>query len=191
MASTVSNITNSDSSELAKAVPLEERSHIPDNKPTLPDHQKDHIPIGAGEIDYDLWEVLQKPYIHGHRKEKEAKLRIPYFPSGFTVGAVLRGDLSEVSDADELVHAHEGSRPEKTAVRVEGGKAHMGQRRTPSARGRFATLAAEEIKKIIDGLTNFPYTLDEIKVLSIDVRSRGTVQPRIFVKSDAMPPQDE
>ena len=31
-------------------------------------------------------------------------------------------------------------------------------------------------------LPNFPYSLDEIKVLSIDARSRETVQPRIFVE---------
>lgn len=34
-------------------------------------------------------------------------------------------------------------------------------------------------------LPKFPYTKDEIKVLSIDIRSRGTVQARIFVTSEA------
>ena len=33
-------------------------------------------------------------------------------------------------------------------------------------------------------LPHFPYNLDNIKVLSIDIRSRGTVQARIFVTSE-------
>ena len=33
-------------------------------------------------------------------------------------------------------------------------------------------------------LPHFPYGLDHIKVLSIDVRSRGTVQARLFVSAE-------
>ena len=32
----------------------------------------------------------------------------------------------------------------------------------------------------------FPYNLNELKVVGIDVRSRGTVQPRIFVEWGVM-----
>ncbi len=38
-------------------------------------------------------------------------------------------------------------------------------------------------------LSQFPYTLDQIKVVGIDVRSRGTVQPRLCVASEVMDAQ--
>ncbi|KAI1786709.1 hypothetical protein LXA43DRAFT_755699 [Ganoderma leucocontextum] len=140
-----------------------------------------------------LREIPQKPYVNGSGKEKTAGLRIPYFPSGFTVGTALSGDLSEVSDADGAIPMLDGDRPKKTVLHVEflnpayGEKSHMKQRRARSTRGAFATLAAEEIQKIFVALgPQFPYTLDQIKVLSIDVRSRGTVQPRIFVAAEAL-----
>ena len=77
----------------------------------------------------------------------------------------------------------------------------MRRRGRPTTRGEFAKFVAKEIQKIVVGssvhsagsqrvlislaqvdLPKFEYTLDKIKVLSIDVRSRETVQPRIFVE---------
>ena len=40
-------------------------------------------------------------------------------------------------------------------------------------------------------LPKFPYTKDEIKVLSIDVRSRGTVQARLFVSAEVFAAQTQ
>ncbi|KAI1781979.1 hypothetical protein LXA43DRAFT_1152811 [Ganoderma leucocontextum] len=192
-------------SEIAHAVPLEERLRIPENEPanlpiqdlpeavdSTPDplqHQQGHIQIDPEAIDPHLREIPQKPYVNGSGKEKAAGLRIPYFPSRFTVGTVLSGDLSEVSDADGAIPTLDGDRPVKTALHIEfrnstyGERFQTNQRRRPSTRGAFATRAAEEIQKIL-----FPYSLDQIKVVSIDVRSRGTVQPRIFVAADVVAP---
>lgn len=84
------------------------------------------------------------------------------------------------------------------------------QRRTPKTRGAFAILAAEEIGKVLVSgwtlhskrsrdidwllqtqLPQFPYGLDQIKVLSIDVRSRGTVQARLFVSAEVFAAQTQ
>ena len=46
-------------------------------------------------------------------------MRIQYFPSGFTVGKVFSGDLSEVLDGDVAVSPFEGSRPDKLALHIE------------------------------------------------------------------------
>ena len=39
-------------------------------------------------------------------------------------------------------------------------------------------------------LPKFPYTKDESKVLSIDMRSRGTMQARIYVDGFALKPEE-
>ncbi|KAM5533401.1 hypothetical protein V8D89_012951 [Ganoderma adspersum] len=193
MASHDNNLPISTHSEIAHAVPPEERDHLPNNEPAPLDHQQGHIQINAGDIESDLWEVLQKPYEKGSGKEKGAGLRIPFFPSGFTAATVLSGKLNEVVDVNGDIPTLEGqSWPKKTAFYFEFCDAayntpvQLAQRRVsaPLTRGRLATHAAEEIEKMLVKLPQFPYTLAQIKVLSIDIRSRGTVQARIFVTSE-------
>ena len=50
---------------------------------------------------------------------EDGKSRITYFPSGFTVGTVLSGDLSEVHAAEEVPLLGGYTRPDKMALRVE------------------------------------------------------------------------
>ena len=65
-------------------------------------------------------ELPQKPYVDGNGKEKDANLRISYFPRGFTVGKVLSKDLSEVTDPDDdVTSVFDEFCPEKTALHVE------------------------------------------------------------------------
>ena len=46
-------------------------------------------------------------------------MRLSYFPSGFTVGAVLANDFREVSEPEGAAPTLDGNHPEKTAVHVE------------------------------------------------------------------------
>ena len=56
----------------------------------------------------------------GNGKEKGAGLRIPFFPSGFTVATVLSGNLDEVDDANGDIPTLKGqSWPEKTVFYFE------------------------------------------------------------------------
>ncbi|KAI1783348.1 hypothetical protein LXA43DRAFT_1102649 [Ganoderma leucocontextum] len=54
-------------------------------------------------IDSTLHEIPQKPYSNGIGVERDAGIRIDYWSQGFTVGMVLSGDLSEISNPDEIV----------------------------------------------------------------------------------------
>ena len=51
MASHDNNLPISTDSEIARAVPLHERDHLPNNEPAPIDHQQGHIPINTGDID--------------------------------------------------------------------------------------------------------------------------------------------
>ncbi|PIL23486.1 hypothetical protein GSI_14797 [Ganoderma sinense ZZ0214-1] len=207
-------------SEIAGAVPLEERLRVPENQtvqdfpaslePPPPDqparnlnHPQGDIPVPDEDIDRLLHgpEIPQKPYMNGLLKCQAPAERISYFPGGFTVATVLTGNLSEVSDADNPIPTSEGlTWPVKIAFYFEfchpeyNTPLKMQQRRVPATRGGFAKHAAEEIQKMrTDHLPQFPYTLDQIKVVSVEVRSRGTVQARLFIstKGVAAPAQDQ
>ncbi|PIL23497.1 hypothetical protein GSI_14808 [Ganoderma sinense ZZ0214-1] len=190
-------------SSLALAVPPEEYSEIPDNEPVdslapkPEEKQPGHIPIDIAAIDPHLREIPQSPYTKGNGDETRAKLRVPFFPHGFTLSAVLSDDLSEIVDADVAIPAvDEKGHPEKRALHIEvfcnpayARRVHTNQARVISTRGAMAIFAAEQIREIIDDIPNFPYELKQIRVLSIDVRSRGTVQPRLFVDGFVMAQQ--
>ncbi|KAM5533410.1 hypothetical protein V8D89_012960 [Ganoderma adspersum] len=197
-------ITNTNSS-LAEAVPIEDRLRIPENEPVPlliqdvdppapnPDHQQGHIPMLFEDVDPLLYEIYQKPYDSGLKLKHKPTDRISYFPGGFTVATVLAGDLSEVVNADDDIPTLPGqSWPDKMAFHFEfsdpaySTPVHTKQRRYPKTRGAFATLAAEEIKKMLIELPQFPYALDQIKVVNIDVRSRGTVQARLFISAEVL-----
>nr|VWO97292.1 Cytochrome P450 monooxygenase AKT7 (EC (AK-toxin biosynthesis protein 7) [Ganoderma boninense] len=190
--------TNNQDSSLRLAVPSDECSKIPANKPvdssapSLQEKQPGHIPIDPAAIDHNLREIPQYPYTNGTGDETRAHLQVSFFPHGFTVSTVLSGDQSEIVDPDGALPAVGGrGHPEKRALHVDfcnpayAKKAHMKQARVVPTRGEIAIFAAEQIKEIIaiqqKGLPNFPYKLEQVKVLSVDVRSRGTVQPRLFV----------
>nr|VWO96662.1 Uncharacterized protein [Ganoderma boninense] len=210
-------------SSIAHGVPLEERLRLPCStpvslpvqdfsapaEPPVPDQpahdlplREGHIPIPDDEIDSRLhgFDILQKPYSGGLRKDEAPAKHISYCPSGFTVATVLAGDLSEISGADDPLPTSEGRTwPEKIAFYFEfynddyNKPVQMKQRRVPATKGGFAKLAAEEVRNMRTHLPQFPYALEQIKVVSIEVCSRGTVQARLFLSADgdAAPAQDQ
>ena len=61
-----------------------------------------------------LCEVFQILYTNGNGVERNAGMRIDYDPSGFTVGKVLKGDLSEIVGPNRIVCGlNGGSWPER------------------------------------------------------------------------------
>ncbi|KAM5533393.1 hypothetical protein V8D89_012943 [Ganoderma adspersum] len=156
----------------------------------------EHITFDNGAaIDANWHEIRQEPYNGGIGVERGADMRIDYRPHGFTLGMVLAGVFCEISDPDVGVVGLQSARwPEKASFHLEFCEPAFGgpfreQRRVKKGphhiptRKTFAMFVAEGMRKMLErrDLSWFPYTLDEIKIVSIDVRSRGTLQPRIFV----------
>ncbi|PIL23488.1 hypothetical protein GSI_14799 [Ganoderma sinense ZZ0214-1] len=147
------------------------------------------------DIEQDF-EIPQKPYDHGLRKDSAPAKSIPYGPGGFTVDTVLSGDLTQISDANAALPTDDGkSWPEKMTFYLEfchpeyNTPVHRKQRRVLETKGAFAMRAAEEIQAMLAELPQFPFRLDQIKVVSIAICSRGTVQPRLFVNGFMLPPE--
>ncbi|KAM5533409.1 hypothetical protein V8D89_012959 [Ganoderma adspersum] len=143
------------------------------------------------------YEILQKPYTKGLLKGKAPAQSIPYGPGGFTVATVLDDNLTQISDADGALPTDEGqSWPEKMVFHFEfahpayDAPVRTKQFRVPKTKGAFAILAVREIQSMLAQLPQLPFRLDQIRVVRIEICSRGTVQLRIFVDGFMLPPEE-